>query len=246
LLQSIQKDTLKDENKVAVSGIEFRWAEGFEDRSDRDHMRGIVCDAFEIAAEGLARIGLDAVPRPRVVMHTAGPHERIAGEAMSSRTMHLYITAGKLAARRISAPTLSDTVFHEQVHCLRMDTIPLTGNLPEFAVTEGLAYVAENGYKNWRYRNYGGIAPKAIGIVEKVKMLPDQQILELRRGLIDVALAAKNSDTAWQHWHFRAFRNLRAGRNVVVGVDSVLRQQRVGRSIADLLLKSPAEILGLE
>lgn len=232
---------------MSETAVTFRWAEGFEFADQRSRVRSLAHDAIAIAEEGLQQIQIEPLRSVYLVMHAVGPRDQTwAAEATGPKTMHLYLKAAQLARHRLSAPTLADTVFHEQIHCLRKEAIPKSANLPEMAATEGLAYVAEYGFRDWRFQRYGGVMPRDdSSLLNKVKALPVTEKRAMRRGLIDVSFSAGAEADSWQYWHHQDYRRFRIGRDVVVGIESVLRHRREGRSIASLLRQSTAEVIGV-
>lgn len=230
---------------MSETGFELRWGKGFDQAHPerRDAVRTKLLNAFEFAAEGLERLGVEHDESIFVRPTLAGPTDFYAS-ATGYRTINYLVNEASLRYRRPTTEVTAQALVHEAVHCVRWRTATPTRS-PERAASEGLAYVSEYQHRIWSQRKYGGTPPRRSAI-EAIKDLPKKQKIEMRKQFLDDVLSFSSTDKAsWDWWFMWRVGSVGLSKGEVVGVDSVLTHVRQGAKIGEMLMWSTAEVLGV-
>lgn len=223
---------------MTAPGIELRWGGGFEEKESRGAVRGDLKTCSEIAVAGLKRFGLELRDRKYLVAHRLAAGERgVYGYTSASKTLHVNVRekSQEYSPRR-KEMAIAGTLFHELVHCLRLETTPYD-NLLEVAATEGLAYNLE-----FLFRRETSPWYRWPGVVQKIQAMPKEDIETIRKSFFAIAMNPDSwTDELHREWIGKTYRH-KMGKGEIVGIEAVYRQLVAEREIPELM-KLPATVL---
>ena len=228
----------------AGPNLEISWCDGWL-RSQKRTVRPMVAAAIDLAREGFEALEVPLEGDKTFRLYRAGETYTDAATSVRQGLIELYLKVNDVRYRKLGAKLglYSVVLMHEMIHDERLALFP-ESNLAEHAVTEGLAHCGDAMFARllmWPEEHHD-----VFRLVDS--MTPGNAELLTRALSADVELdqieSKAGTNTICDQWfeeETSEFHDYPIG--VAVGSYHVARHLRSGQTLAELMHRTPEEIL---